>query len=481
MVQEFKGESGRQWKYDEHAPLGRAGGFGSVYAGSGDDGSDVAVKVVSSILPSGKRLDSRLRDREIEIGRKLEACESKHLIRLLDVGSEGDNLLIVMERAEGALEVPVGGLGPAEAIAILREVACGVQELHGAAVIHRDLKPSNVLRHDGVWKLADFGIAHDVDIGTQDPTFKGAGTLPYMAPELWALRSANVKTDLYALGCLGFELVDGKPPFRGPGLDDYRRQHCEESPPRLEESVSPVYRDLIVRLLSKEPASRPQDARAVIERLDRVSSGISEVQRSLQELSVRHAEERAEAVSKDAGARAEDQARRDVHAQALADLSELVGDGLEYLQRALPDIELSTSHGEIRLHGADGELILDVWDAYESPIPDDSLAAGGSVDGQNRRVRDRVCLANIVYERADGRYAWYLYRFRRTGITREYRYGPRDRVHGLRRDVFLDPTERGYMIRTVVHAWSLAKEQLNAEGIGRLYKEALELAPRASL
>jgi eukaryotic-like serine/threonine-protein kinase len=82
-------------------------------------------------------------------------------------------------------------------------------------IIHRGLKPANVLRYAGRWKLADFGIARDQEIGTQDPTFVGWGSFPYMAPELWELKSPTIKTDLYALGCLAYELLAGS--RRTPG------------------------------------------------------------------------------------------------------------------------------------------------------------------------------------------------------------------------------------------------------------------------
>jgi serine/threonine protein kinase len=116
-------------------------------------------------------------------------------------------------------------------------------------VIHRDLKPSNVLLRQGKWKLSDFGIARDADLGTGDPTFAGFGTIPYMAPELWEGRSPTFKTDLYAVGCIAVELLTGRPPFAGP---DYRRQHLTEAPSGLNQLHNAALRDIVLRIVPTE-------------------------------------------------------------------------------------------------------------------------------------------------------------------------------------------------------------------------------------
>ena len=101
---------------------------------------------------------------------------------------------------------------------MLRQVSLGLKELHSVGVIHRDLSSANILRLEGRWKLSDFGISRDSDIGTRQVTFKARsdiGNPYYKAPELWEGGSPDVRSDLYALGCVAFEVLKGRPPFEG--------------------------------------------------------------------------------------------------------------------------------------------------------------------------------------------------------------------------------------------------------------------------
>jgi serine/threonine protein kinase len=187
------------WRYDVANLLGPPGGFGRVYAGDGN-GTEVAVKVVDLAGSPASRRDALLR--EVDIAQKLRAtAPCNHLLPALDHAVVGDSLLIVMDRASDSLADLVGTLSEPDALVALRNIASGLSELHGAGVLHRHLKPGNVLFHDGVWKLADFGISRDVDTSTGTVTWAGSGTLRYMAPELfdppWAV---TVKSDLYADG-----------------------------------------------------------------------------------------------------------------------------------------------------------------------------------------------------------------------------------------------------------------------------------------
>ena len=262
----FTGQSGMTWRYWDGKPLGTPGGFGGVYAAEGPDGTSMAVKVVKKQRPSGA-LDDRLLRREIDIGKRVADSGSEMLLPVIDAADAGDALLLVMPLADGALSAAAIPMDEAEVVPVLVNIATGLQDLHSTGIIHRDLKPANVLRHEGRWKLADFGIARDQEIGTQDPTFVGWGSLPYMAPELWELRSPTVKTDLYALGGLGYELLAGAPPYTGDQAA-LRAGHLTQVPPEAP-CGDVVLKSLIGRLLAKRPEDRPQDARAVLDRLRR--------------------------------------------------------------------------------------------------------------------------------------------------------------------------------------------------------------------
>ncbi len=183
-------------------------------------------------------------------------------------------------------------------------MATGLQQLHAQAIIHRDLKPANILGIGDKWKLADFGIARDSDVGTQTLTFIGFGTPPYMAPELWENRSPTIKSDLYALGCIGYELVVGHPPFEAETQEEYCRLHREQAPAPLPNGTNPALEAIILRMLSKEPEDRQQDARAVVERLARVAQPLSPVQVALQTAATQHSREVAEEEASKAGEQA---------------------------------------------------------------------------------------------------------------------------------------------------------------------------------
>jgi len=286
----FTGQSGMTWRYRDGKPLGTPGGFGGVYAAEGPDGTSMAVKVVKKQRPSGA-LDDRLLRREIDIGKRVADSGSEMLLPVIDAADADDALLLVMPLADGALSADAIPVDETEVVPVLVDIATGLQDLHSIGIIHRDLKPANVLRHEGRWKLADFGIARDQEIGTQDPTFVGWGSLPYMAPELWELRSPAVKTDLYALGCLGYELLAGAPPYTGDQAA-LRAGHLTQVPPEAP-CGDVVLKSLIGRLLAKRPEDRPQDARAVLDRLRRALVPRGPVQESIARGLGAHAAEQA--------------------------------------------------------------------------------------------------------------------------------------------------------------------------------------------
>src|SRR5512145_1867623 len=91
------------------------------------------------------------------------------------------------------------------------QIIRGLQEVQD--LVHRDLKPDNILFHQGKWKIADFGIAKFVADATSDKTLKGWMSVHYAAPEQWRSERATNATDIYALGCIGYCLICGTPPF----------------------------------------------------------------------------------------------------------------------------------------------------------------------------------------------------------------------------------------------------------------------------
>ena len=164
---------------------------------------------------------------------------------------------VVMPQAELSLEMKIqqeGLLGDSESAKILLEIVNGLIE--AGELVHRDMKPGNILYYESSWYIADFGIAMFVEESTSLRTLKGCLSPPYAAPEQWNYERATHATDAYALGCIGYTLLTGKPPFSGPAAEDYKNQHLHDEPPPLSES-NPLLKSLLLMMLRKFPESRP--------------------------------------------------------------------------------------------------------------------------------------------------------------------------------------------------------------------------------
>lgn len=472
--EQFSGESGAVWRYRPDLPLGPPGGFGGVFAGEAADGSPVAVKVVKRARLGGE-LDPRLLRREVEIGRRIGEVDAPMLLAVRDAAESSEGLLLVLERAERSLAGVTGQLDEDRSTLILIDVATALQQLHTAGIIHRDLKPGNVLMHEGRWKLADFGIARDAEIGTQTATFLGWGSRPYMAPELWEGRSPSVKTDLYALGCLAYELLTGETPFKG----DQRAGHLgQPAPPAQCENA--MLRTLIARLLAKDAGERPQDARSVLERLSRSRLGRTHEQEQIAQLGSIHAAERANEAVTAQDAAAVTEMVRQLRVQGLAELTELLTDSLERIQVVEPDATLEKSSdvagNSFMISTIDASLLFEVWEEVPggSSLDDDTMALGGGITLRNRRLPQGILIGNAAYESVNARYGWYLYQFT-AASTSAYKYGPTDRPHGLVQRQFLDPQQRHVMLNPVTHDWRKTTLPLGEDAVLDLFIQALAL------
>lgn len=239
---------------------------------------------------AGKILhDRHLRDaaaarrflREAELASRLA---HDNLVRVWGTRTIGGRTVMLMELVEGPnLADRLARQGPvdeSELIAMARGIASGLSYAHSAGVIHRDLKPANILlappRRSGeiaVPKIADFGMARASSFASAD---KGAltvlGTPQYMAPECLEPLAVDSRTDLYALGCILFELATGEPPYRGATPMAVLQAHREAPIPELPARFSPPMRALVRRLLGKAPGERLQSGASVVDALARVNA-----------------------------------------------------------------------------------------------------------------------------------------------------------------------------------------------------------------
>lgn len=260
-----------------------AGGMATVYLA--DDlkhGRQVAVKVLHPELAAA--VGPARFSREIEIAARLT---HPHILTLIDSGEAGGFLFYVMPYVAGeSLRDRItreGTLPIAEAIHLLEQAASALTYAHGQGVIHRDIKPENILLADDHAIVADFGIARAVEAsGGEKLTGTGIaiGTPAYMSPEQ-AFGQADVdgRTDVYALGCVLFEMLAGRMPFEASTPREFIAQHASYTVPSLRtlQPEIPLYVDRAVcRAMAKDPGERFASPKALVEtlRAERVVSPV---------------------------------------------------------------------------------------------------------------------------------------------------------------------------------------------------------------
>jgi eukaryotic-like serine/threonine-protein kinase len=242
--------------------IGR-GGMATVYlARDLKHPRQVALKVLRPEVAGALGADRFLK--EIELAARLQ---HPHILGLLDSGTAGDVLYYVMPYVEGEslrhrldresqLQVDV-------AVTIAREVAGALEYAHRHGVVHRDIKPENILLSAGQALVADFGIAKAFDAaGGEKLTETGLalGTPHYMSPEqASATRSLDGRADLYALGCVLYEMLAGSPPFTGPSAQSILARHSVDPVPSLHTVRGTVPAGIewaITKAMAKVPADR---------------------------------------------------------------------------------------------------------------------------------------------------------------------------------------------------------------------------------
>jgi hypothetical protein len=196
--------------------------------------------------------------------------DDPRIVAVYEVGEDKGLPFIVLQWVEGeGLDARVrrtGGLPPAEALAIMREVVAGLRAAHAAGLVHCDVKPPNILvDRRGAVKLADFGIARQAGtaLGAGETV---SGSFHFMAPEQALGAPPEPRADLYAVGSTWYFALTGQMLYPGPAMDALLR-HREEPPPdvrRLRPEVTEKASALIRRLLAKDPAERPPSADAVL-------------------------------------------------------------------------------------------------------------------------------------------------------------------------------------------------------------------------
>ena len=246
-----------------------AGGMGVVFEAFDEKlRREVALKFLAPALFEDEEAKRRL----LAEARAAAGLDHPSICTIYEIGeTEDDGLFIAMAlyRGEGLDErLKKGPLPMRQALGIAREVAAGLAHAHGRGVIHRDIKPSNILlAEDGGVRILDFGLARSIDEERLTRDGRILGTVSYMSPEqVRGAASIDHRTDLWSLGCLLSEMLEGAAPFSAPSLPAIA-DRILRAEPRLP-SHPPFVRELLARCLAKEPDARPATAEAVAAALD---------------------------------------------------------------------------------------------------------------------------------------------------------------------------------------------------------------------
>ncbi|MFI5185043.1 MAG: TonB family protein, partial [Vicinamibacteria bacterium] len=214
------------------------------------------------------------------------ALSHPHIVTVFDVGED----YFVMELLEGltlqTLLADRGSLDLAGTLRILEPIVAAVDFAHENGVIHRDIKPANIfLLTDGRPKMMDFGIAQRVSAVDTGTGFVGSPA--YMAPEQITGGPASVRTDLFSLAVVTYQMLTGRRPFEGENLSEvvYRVAHVEPAPPSAwTPSLPPAYDEVFRRALAKDAGSRFASAVAFVAALDRRATPRTPPERSANDI-----------------------------------------------------------------------------------------------------------------------------------------------------------------------------------------------------
>ena len=282
----------RVGRYEIVAPLG-AGGMGEVYrARDSSLDRDVAIKV----LPHGTADHPDARERLAREAKSLSRLSHPHICAVHDVGEDAGRLYLVMELLEGetlAARIARGPLGLTDTLRVGREIAEALGGAHRQGIVHRDLKPGNVMLTPAGVKLLDFGLAKAVaPSGAESAATLGrsltvegtvVGTLQYMSPEQMEGKSADARSDIFALGVVLYEMASGRRAFGGESATAIAATILTVDPPPI--AGAPALDRIVRACLAKDPDRRWQSAQDVALQLamsgDSMPAAVAPARRSL--------------------------------------------------------------------------------------------------------------------------------------------------------------------------------------------------------
>jgi tetratricopeptide (TPR) repeat protein len=235
---------------------------------------DVALKVMRPDLSAA--LDTYRFQREIEIAGRLQ---HPNILPVIQSGVADGSLFYTMPFVPGGtLRSRLGAQGPfsiADTVRVARDIALALDHAHAVGVIHRDIKPANVLLDGSTTLVADFGIARAMTVATGDTITESGvsiGTPEYMSPEQGlGEKNLTASSDIYALGCVVYEMLAGEAPFTGPTAQAIIARHCHETPRSIRvirPSMPYGVERAVMKALAKTPVDRFETAGAFVDALE---------------------------------------------------------------------------------------------------------------------------------------------------------------------------------------------------------------------
>ncbi len=258
------------------------GGMGRVYLARDTRlNRRVALKILAPERISNPRAVARFQ-REARVGAQLQ---HENLVRVYDFGESNGRFFLVMEYIQGktigGLISSKGRLPPAVAVRLTRQVALALDHAHQKKMIHRDVNPYNVMvTEEGVAKLADLGLAIELNEEAQRVTREGAtvGTFDYVAPEQARhSHSADIRSDIYSLGCSLYHMLTGHVPFPSPSLPEKLFAHQAMEPEPLEKEAPGLpagLGDVVRKMMRKQPEDRYATPMEVVQALEPYSGAV---------------------------------------------------------------------------------------------------------------------------------------------------------------------------------------------------------------
>jgi DNA-binding NarL/FixJ family response regulator/tRNA A-37 threonylcarbamoyl transferase component Bud32 len=246
------------------------GGMSTIFlAERATDKKQIVIKTLSMAMIDNKKTVTRA-NQEFKL---ISRIKNRHIVELLDQGTIGDVLYTIMEYFQsGDLKQRLrDGIKQRDALDYMRQIADGLNAIHGCGIIHRDLKPGNIMfREDNSLAIIDFGISKDIN-STLDLTSPGQimGTPNYMAPEQGkGAYKPDARSDIYSLGIMLYEMLTGKKPYAAPTGAAILYKHLHDPIPHLPNQFYEV-QPLLDRMLAKFPHQRFQSAYDLIQYIDK--------------------------------------------------------------------------------------------------------------------------------------------------------------------------------------------------------------------